>query len=62
MDISTLRLSSDMYSADLPGGYSAHADYFEAWDPGVRDAFTLTCVRQALDCHSHVVGDGREIY
>ena len=61
MDITKLRLSSDHYSGG-PGGYSVHADWFEAWDPGVRDAFVTNCVNKSADCHSHLLGDGREIY
>jgi hypothetical protein len=62
MDVTQLRLSSDHYADGLPGGYSAHADWFEAWDPGVRDAFVTNCVNKSADCHSHLLGDGREIY
>jgi hypothetical protein len=62
MDVTKLRLSSDHYADGLAGGYSAHADWFEAWDPGVRDAFVTNCVNKSADCHSHLLGDGREMY
>ena len=56
------RLSSDNYSSSLPGGYSAHADWFDGWRPDVMDAFVRNCDRPALDCRSHLLGDGRAIY
>jgi len=55
------RLSSDMYDASLPGGLSAHGDWFEAWDPEIVKAFVENCDNPAVDCHSHLLGDGREI-
>lgn len=55
-----LRLASDMYDANLPGGYSAHADWFSAWDQAIADTFVSKCINPALDCHSHLLGDGRE--
>lgn len=57
------RLSSDTIDdPELPGGYSAHGDWFDGWDPGVRDAWIGGCVRAAADCHAHLVGDGRAMY
>jgi hypothetical protein len=56
------RLASDMYDASQPGGYSAHGDYFEGWDPKVAEAFVNNCDRAQMDCHSHLLGDGRMIY
>jgi hypothetical protein len=56
------RLSSDIYDANLPGGYSAHGDLIEAWDPDIVKAFVENCDNLAVDCHSHLLGDGREIY
>jgi hypothetical protein len=56
------RLASDMYDASLPGGFSAHADWFDGWDPAVVKAFVEHCINPALDCHSHLLGDGRRIY
>jgi hypothetical protein len=56
------RLSSDMYSALQPGGYSAHADWFEGWDPAIAAAFVKNCDQASRDCHSHLLGDGRMLY
>jgi hypothetical protein len=61
-DVTGWRLASDMYSTDLPGGYSAHADWFEGWDPAIVDTFVKNCTSRAVDCHSHLLGDGRMIY
>jgi hypothetical protein len=56
-------LSSDMYDRSMkPGGYSVHGDWFNAWDQAVSDTFVRSCVGQPKDCHSHLLGDGREIY
>jgi hypothetical protein len=54
-----MRLSSDHYEGALRGGYSVHADYFEAWDPDIMETFVSDCVQKGLDCHSHLLGDGR---
>lgn len=56
------RLSSDNYSTSLPGGYSGHGDWFNGWRTEAMDALVNGCDRPALDCHSHLLGDGREIY
>jgi hypothetical protein len=61
-DSSRWRLSSDMYDPSLPGGYSAHADYFEGWDREVAETFVKNCNTASMDCHSHLLGDGRMIY
>ena len=58
----TWRLSSDAYNARMPGGYSSHADWFNGWRPEVVDAWVTGCEQAALDCHSHLLGDGREIF
>ena len=60
-DVKGWRLSSDMYDATKPGGFSAHADWFEGWDPNVAETFVKNCVNKAVDCHSHLLGDGRTI-
>ena len=60
-DTSTWRLSSDTYDETWPGGMSAHADYFEAWEASVADAWANNCVKTGKDCHSHLLGDGRQI-
>ena len=56
------RLSSDMYDQSKPGGYSAHGDWFEGWKRDVAEAFVKNCNQTQSDCHSHLLGDGREIY
>ena len=56
------RLSSDMYDQSSPGGYSAHADWFEGWQREIAEAFVKNCDNTSSDCHSHLLGDGREIY
>jgi hypothetical protein len=56
------RLSSDNYSSSLPGGYSGHGDWFNGWRQETMDAFVKGCDQPALDCHSHLLGDGRAIY
>ncbi len=55
------RLSSDMYSTSIPGGYSAHADYMEGWDPTIRDTFTQQCLVAGKDCQVRWLGDGRTL-
>jgi hypothetical protein len=55
------RLSSDMYSTSIPGGYSAHADYMEGWDPTIRDLFTQQCLVVGKDCQVRWLGDGRTL-
>jgi hypothetical protein len=61
-DTTMWRLSSDNYDWSMPGGYSAHGDWFDGWDAGVRDAWIQRCVQAAADCHAHLVGDGRAMY
>jgi hypothetical protein len=56
------RLASDMYDAAKPGGYSSHGDWFNGWKEDVSDAWAKGCVQAKKDCHSHLLGDGREIY
>lgn len=56
------RLSSDNYGSNLPGGYSAHGDWFNGWRADIMDTFVRNCDRPAMDCGSHMLGDGRVIY
>jgi Domain of unknown function (DUF1996) len=44
-DVSSWRLSSDMYGTNLPGGYSLHGDWFNGWDNTVLQTWTQLCVR-----------------
>ncbi|WP_026731554.1 DUF1996 domain-containing protein [Fischerella sp. PCC 9605] len=61
-DTSGWRLSSDTYGTDQPGGYSMHADWFDGWDPEIKETWTDSCVKQGIDCHSNLLGDGREMF
>jgi hypothetical protein len=54
------RLSSDNYSG--PAGYSSHADWWNGWVQSDMDAWIRNCINTSKDCHSHLLGDGREIY
>jgi hypothetical protein len=56
------RLSSDMYSTSLPGGYSGHADWWDGWNEGVKNTWIKGCDQKSLDCFSNLLGDGREIF
>jgi hypothetical protein len=56
------RLVSDSYDASKAGGYSAHGDWFGAWDPEIAETWTHDCINAGVDCHSHLLGDGREMY
>lgn len=49
-DTTRLRLTSDRYDPSRPGGYSAHADFFNGWDPAGLDALMNSCLRPVLDC------------
>jgi hypothetical protein len=54
----TWKLSSDM----VPGGYSSHADWINAWNPAVIKAWNTNCVQASKDCHAHLLGDGRALF
>ena len=54
---SSWRLSSDMYS-NGPGGYSAHADWWNGWDRGVLDKLVRNCWNAKMDCRMNLLGDG----
>lgn len=56
------RLSSDNYGTDKPGGFSIHADWFNAWDPKVQKVWVDNCLRAARDCHGFLLGDGTTLY
>jgi hypothetical protein len=58
-DTSRWRLSSDMYAASQPGGYSVHGDWFDGWNEEVKQTWTNGCVRLPVSCGSHMLGDGR---
>jgi len=54
------RLSSDTYSG--PAGYSSHADWINGWNQSIMQSWVRNCDNAAMDCHSHLVGDGRMLY
>ncbi len=56
------RLASDMYDPSMPAGMSAHADWMDAWMPDIVNTWVNDCDDKGLDCSSHMLGDGREIY
>jgi hypothetical protein len=56
------RLSSDTYSTSLPGGYSAHGDWFNGWDPAVQQTWVSRCLQSDRDCHGYLLGDGTTLY
>lgn len=60
-DPSRWRLSSDMYDGG-PGGYSAHADWFDGWDQDTMRTWTTRCLQASRDCGSGFLGDGRTLY
>ena len=56
------RLASDNYPVDLPGGYSAHADWMDGWDPEIMKSWVKNCIQADKDCHANLLGDGRYFY
>jgi hypothetical protein len=58
-DYSKLRLASDTYSG--PAGYTAHADWFNGWDPAISDIWGANCMVTRRDCGSATLGDGRNL-
>lgn len=60
VDMSKWRLSSDNYSG--PGGYSAHGDWINAWNPTVITNIVNNCLNKGLDCHASLLGNGTMIY
>ena len=60
--VGLLKLSSDGYdTARQPPGLSVHADWFDGWDPAIKNTFVDHCLQPRVDCHSHLLGDGREL-
>ena len=56
-------LSSDMYDyASRGGGFSAHADWWNGWDPATEKAFIENCNNPSKDCHGYLLGDGRTLF
>jgi hypothetical protein len=57
---STWRLSSDTYTG--PAGYSAHADFFHAWDAATMQMFVTNCINAGYDCHANLLGNRTTLY
>ena len=55
------RLSSDMYSTSIPGGYSAHADWMNGWDPATMQGIVTNCLNKGLDCGVGNLGNGKAL-
>ena len=53
------RLSSDNYATSTPGGLSAHADWVNGWDTTIMTGWIRNCLNKGMDCHAHLLGDGR---
>ena len=56
------RLTSDMYSVGTRGGYSAHADWMNGWEPTFLRSIVTNCLKPGRDCFVNLLGDGRELY
>ena len=56
---SAWRLSSDVYDASKPGGYSLHGDWMNGWDPAISDLWGVVCIRDRRNCGAANLGDGR---
>lgn len=59
-DATHWRLSSD--NLELPPGYSTHADWFDGWDPEIRDTWVENCDQAGKDCHAFLLGNGTMLY
>ena len=55
----TWRLTTDRPGA--AAGSSATGGWVDGWDPAVATAWTEHCVRAAVSCGSHLLGDGRAL-
>ncbi len=55
--MASLRLASDMYSTDLPGGLSAHGDWWDGWDHEIVKKWMLNCVNAGMDCGGGLISD-----
>ncbi len=56
------RLSSDMYAASSPGGFSAHSDWMNGWDPATMQTFVTQCLNRGVDCGVGLLGNGQTLY
>ena len=53
------RLASDNYATSTAGGLSAHADWVNGWDTTIMTGWIRNCLNKGMDCHAHLLGDGR---
>jgi hypothetical protein len=56
------RLASDNYSTSLPAGLSFHADWMDGWMRDFMETWVRRCDREARDCGSGGLGDGRDLH
>lgn len=57
-DLRYWRLASDMYDSSLPGGMSAHSDWFNGWDRDTVQTFLDNCFSPARDCGTDNLNNG----
>jgi hypothetical protein len=60
-DTSGWRLASDTYPAGQPGGYAVQAGFVNGWQADIVNTWVAGCIRAAMTCGSHMLGDGRVI-
>ncbi len=58
-DFTKWRLSSDNYDKSLPAGYSSHSDWINGWNQTFLEGIVANCLNKNVDCHAHLLGDGR---
>jgi len=56
------RLASDNYDSAMPGGYSLHGDWVNGWTSEFLQSVVNNCLKKSLNCHAHLLGDGRMFY
>jgi hypothetical protein len=56
------RLSSDNYPTTMPGGLSAHGDYWMGWDEATMKQIVVGCLNASMDCHAGPLNNGQELY
>ncbi len=57
---SNWRLASD--PNNVKAGSTNHADWVNGWDDDVLSDIVNNCLRNQQDCHSDLIGDGRQMY
>jgi hypothetical protein len=56
--VSGLHLSSDTYDTKtMPGGFSAHGDWWDGWDHTIVKQWMKNCVNAGLDCRGGLISD-----